>query len=372
MVVDIQDVELEDVEVKDFQLQLEDDRTEDGTEEPQVVRYSISSYGADYPVDGLVRRIQNGSIYVPKFQRGFVWDINAGSRFVESLLLGLPIPSVFFSREPISGKLLVVDGQQRLVTLRCFYEGVWAPTNQPFRLKGVIDEFAGCTYSTLSPEDRRRLDDAIIHAIIFKQDEPTEDESGVYQVFERLNTGSKQLTPQEIRNAVHHDGQMRDLLLTLNKNPEWRLIYGPEDARLRDQELILRFLALRSGGSEYEKPMAVFLNKFMGRKRHLSQAETDSMSFDFGSAIATIYKSVGSRAFRPVRALNAAVFDSVMVGTARRLSNGPVASLDQYRLAYEGLLQNEAFLRACGRGTASPESVGQRLRLATGAFQDIQ
>ena len=81
------------------------------------VEYSISSYGADYPVDSLVNRIEAGSIFIPSFQRGYVWNIYRASRFIESLLLGLPVPAIFLSREEASQKLLVIDGQQRLRTL---------------------------------------------------------------------------------------------------------------------------------------------------------------------------------------------------------------------------------------------------------------
>jgi len=99
-------------------------------EEFYPVEYSISSYGADYPVDGLVKRIDAGSIYIPKFQRGYVWNIHRASRFIESLLLGLPVPAIFLSREQESNKMLVIDGQQRLRTLQFFYNGVFNPTER--------------------------------------------------------------------------------------------------------------------------------------------------------------------------------------------------------------------------------------------------
>ena len=95
-------------------------------------RYAISSYGADYPVDSLAKRMRDGSIYVPKFQCKFVWDVKDASRFVESLLLGLPVPSIFLSEALDTGKLLVVDGQQRLRSLLSFYDGVWKPTSTEF------------------------------------------------------------------------------------------------------------------------------------------------------------------------------------------------------------------------------------------------
>jgi Protein of unknown function DUF262 len=359
------DLEMEQVEV-------EDPRTEEGDEtEVQPFRYAISSYGADYPVDSLVKRMRDGSIYVPKFQREFVWDIKDASRFVESMLLGLPVPSIFLSKEWDTGKLLVVDGQQRLLSLRYFYDGTWEPTGKEFHLKGVQQDFDGRTYSTIRDEDRRRLDDAILHAIVFKQDEPTDDESSVYEVFQRLNTGGKKLTPQEVRSAVHHSGRIRDLLGELNKYPRWREIYGPEDPRMRDQELILRFLALLNEGGSYQKPMVNFLNGYMGKNKNLGGQEAAVMTGSFCSAIDLLLQSIGNHAFRPVRALNAAVFDSVMVGSAKRLANGPVLDIPAFRQAYDGLLIDQSYLEACGRGTASGERVRTRLERATNAFKSV-
>lgn len=353
------------------QVQIEDARTSEGEIEVAPLGYVISSYGADYTVDGLVKRIREGSVYVPEFQRGFVWDIKDASRFVESLLLGLPVPSIFLSKEADTGKLLVVDGQQRLLSLRYFYDGIWEPTKREFTLKGVDPNFEGRTYKRLRDEDRRRLDDAILHVTVFKQDEPSEDQSGVYQVFERLNSGGKKLTPQEIRSAVHHSGSMRTLLHDLNLTVEWRAIYGPEDPRLRDQELILRFLAFFYDAESYKSPLVTFLNGFMGRNKNLDASRAGAMGKIFVDTISLVHNAIGKVAFRPVRALNAAVFDSVMVGLARRLIRATVADLVDLKERYDQLLHNQAFLDACGRGTAGEERVKTRIDLATAAFSQL-
>lgn len=365
-----------DQDVQDIQdfadlVPIEDTRTNEGDREVAPLGYLISSYGADYTVDGLVKRMREGSIYVPEFQRGFVWDVKDASRFVESLLLGLPVPSIFLSKEADTGKLLVVDGQQRLSSLKYFYDGIWEPTKREFSLKGVDRTFEGKTYKGLRDEDRRRLDDAILHVTVFKQDEPSEDQSGIYQVFERLNSGGKKLTPQEIRSAVHHSGGMRELLRELNKNAEWRSIYGPEDGRMRDQELVLRFLAFYYDSDKYESPLVNFLNGFMGRHKKLEGAQADEMKKIFSYTVHVVRQSIGTSAFRPIRALNAAVFDSIMVGLARRLKNGPVADLGQFKTKYEELLKNQDYLDACGRGTAGEERVKTRISLATAAFAEL-
>ncbi|HVB39359.1 MAG TPA: DUF262 domain-containing protein, partial [Terriglobales bacterium] len=171
-----------DAGIEQAEIALEDHLTEaEDAVEVQVSPFSVSSYGADYPVETLVSRIKKGDIYVPEFQRGFVWDIKDASRFIESLVLGLPVPGIFLTKELETGKLLVVDGQQRLFSLHYFYEGKWPSQAKEFALKSVQPGLEGRTYATLRPEDRRRLDDAILHATVFKEDEPSEDERGIYE-----------------------------------------------------------------------------------------------------------------------------------------------------------------------------------------------
>lgn len=332
--------------------------------------YSISSYGADFDVLGLVTRIERGDIYVPSFQRSFVWTLTQASRFIESLLLGLPVPGIFLSREWETNKLLVVDGQQRLRTLQYFYRGIFADSGKEFVLRGVQPRFEGMSYRTLSEEDRRRLDDSIIHATIVKQDEPTDDNSSIYYLFERLNTGGTQLQPQEIRACIYH-GPFADLLQVLNREPAWRAVFGPVNKRMRDQELILRFLALYYASDQYEKPMKSFLNRFMGKYRKLSQDKIDEFTRVFRKTIDVVNRSIGKQAFKPRKALNAAVFDAVMVGIARRLERGPIRDLEQIREAYENLLEDADFLKSVETGTADEQAVRVRLEKATGAFRDV-
>lgn len=76
-------------------------------------RYSITSYGVDYTVDRIVNRLGKNHIIIPEFQRQYVWDIKQASRFIESLILGLPVPGVFLSQEKDTNRMLVIDGQQR-------------------------------------------------------------------------------------------------------------------------------------------------------------------------------------------------------------------------------------------------------------------
>jgi uncharacterized protein with ParB-like and HNH nuclease domain len=111
---------------------------DESTEEIVPFQYSITSYGADYPVDSLVNRLEKDIIFIPPFQRSYVWSINQAPRFIESLLLGLPVPGIFLSKEKNTGKLLIIDGQQRLKTLQYFYTGVFH-NRKEFALQHVQD-----------------------------------------------------------------------------------------------------------------------------------------------------------------------------------------------------------------------------------------
>jgi hypothetical protein len=341
-----------------------------GDDEVIPFRYSISSYGADYPVDGLVKRIQEGAIYIPQFQRGFVWKLPEASRFIESLLLGLPVPAIFLAKEQPTGKLLVIDGQQRLRTLQYFYEGVFADTGRQFALKGVQSQFQNATYKSLSDEDKRRLADSIIHAIVVKQDEPSDDQSSVYYIFERLNSGGVLLNDQEIRAALYH-GQFAALLHDMNKNQAWRELYGPVNARMRDQELILRFLALRFHDKAYARPMKEFLNSYIGANRDMPDHVAEELSEAFSTTVATIRRCLGAKAFKPNVSFNAAAFDSIMIGISRRLEKKSISGCAALKRRYDSLLKSEHFMNATQRATADEENVKKRIALATEAFADI-
>lgn len=207
-----------------------------------IRRFSITSYGADYTVDSLVKRMKAGAFTIPQFQRRFVWSQKHASKFIESLLMGLPVPGIFLYKEASTNKHLVIDGQQRLRTLQAFYDGVFG--ERKFRLSGVIDAWAGKTYNDLSPADQLKLDDSIVHATIFSQDEPKDVLDSIYFVFERINTGGIRLTAQEIRNAIAA-GPFVHMIRELNKNEDWREIFGgPENKHSKDEELIIRFFAM--------------------------------------------------------------------------------------------------------------------------------
>ena len=344
--------------------------------------YAITAYGADPQVDGLVKRMKEGDIFVPlfslsameadvpvRFQREYVWKKQQADRFVESLLLGLPVPGIFLVKED-SGRNLVLEGHQRLKTLVSFYSNDWE--GGPFSLESVQDRFRDKTYDQLEPSDRRRLDDSIIHATIIRQDQPSEDLSSIYLIFERLNSGGTSLQPQEIRVALYH-GPFVELLTTLNGYRSWRALFGRKSKRLKDIELILRFFALLESSKKYSRPMKGFLSGYMAHRRNLDANQQAEFSQLFQDTTDAILDAIGRKAFKPKATLNAALVDAVMVGVARRLrANGDISSRRALRSAFSQLLRNREFQAAIARATADEENVKSRLELATKAFKKVK
>ena len=151
-----------------------------------------------------------------------------------------------------------------------------------------------------------------------------------------------------------------------------RLIFSEKrNARLKDQELILRFLAMSKRHEKYARPMRDFLNDFTGDYANPPRETLERFRDTFARAIKVIWDAKGRAAFRPSRALNAAVFEGVMLGVAAKLvKEGSDRSPrpTEIAAAYDRLLSESAFLRACERATADEESVRTRRTLAIAAF----
>jgi hypothetical protein len=206
---------------------------------------------------------------------------------------------------------------------------------------------------------------------VVRQDEPTEDQSSIYIIFERLNTGGVNLQPQEIRVALYH-GEFVRVLRTLNENAEWRSLVGKKSTRLKDMEMILRFFAMYFYSGSYRSPMKDFLNRYMVSNRDLGRQSEEGLNKLFGETVSTIASGIGARAFRPVRTVNAAVVDSVMTGVARRLARGPITNNEELAAKYDELMQDDAYRSTVETGTSQEANVTNRLDLATEYFSEVK
>lgn len=346
---------------------MEETIIEDIDGEELSYRYEITSYGADYPVDSIVKRINDDVIFVPPFQRNYVWNVAQASKFVESLVLGLPVPGIFLSKENSTGRLLIVDGQQRLMSINSFYNGIFK--GKEFLLTGLSSDLNGKTYKTLSPSDKIRLDDSIIHATIVRQDQPDDEESSIYLIFERLNTGGKPLTAQEIRACIYY-GAFNQFLSELKTLPEWRLVFGKANERMKEEELILRFFSLFYQRNTYEKPLKGFMNLYMAHNRNFESYSKDDMEGLFKSTLKVFADTIGNKSFRIGGPLNAAAFESLMIGVAERLKKGAI-DYGNFVSAYNSLISNPEFIEKTKGATSDEKQLQDRIALAITQFENI-
>jgi hypothetical protein len=331
-------------------------------QETESPRLEVEYYGADFPVDTLVKRMAEKEFIIPGFQRKYVWKEEEASRFIETLLLGLPSPSLFLAKDKFSKKYLVIDGQQRLKTLQYFFQGFFEE-GTVFKLKNVVQHLEGLTYSTLPPSERRELNNAIIHCIIISE---SYDPQGIFYLFERLNTTGTPLNPQEIRNAIYH-GSFSQLLQDLSSNKTWRELYGKDDIRANEQEHILRFLALHFDLENYSGNMKNFLNQFMLKNKDLDIISENEMKNIFIKTIDFLKNCIGSKVFYEKKKFQI-LFDSVMLLTAQELEKGLECS--KFKKFYELLINDKHFWSFSQPSTTNRKNLMTRLEYVKELYRD--
>ncbi len=331
------------------------------SKEQDAIAYEVISYPADYTLKGYWDEWKAKRLKIPEFQRSYVWDQVRASKLIESFLLGLPVPAVFLYKERNTDKLLIIDGQQRILSAINFFEGKFS--RQKFSLKNVQKKWMGKTYAELDENDRGKLDHAILRATIVQQLSP-EDHSSIYYIFERLNTGGINLTPMEIRKCLY-SGKFFWLLEKLNEHNSWRkIIARPKaDKRLRDVELVLRILALKENWQSYAKPMKQFLNNYMLSKNNLKEKQPAFLKEsekNFRHTCDFMLAALGEKPFHLRGPLNFALLESV----AFAVQEDSKQSKEQFQKKFQKLLKNDEYLKTCAEKTNDDKVLKKRFELA--------
>lgn len=329
------------------------------TEVTNETKYSISQYGMDMPIDGLYKRLKEGDIFIPNFQRGYVWKANEASRFIETILLRLPVPSIFLAKDKYTQKLIVVDGQQRLKTIMYFIDGKY-PNGKVFKLINTIESYNGLTYNDLSISDKREFNNTIIHAIVIYEDEKS---NAIYDIFERINTSGNPLQNQEIRKAVYH-GPLDDFITQVNTEFDlWRDMYGKIDDRRKDEEAILRSLALTFWLDKYDGNMKNFLNSFMLMFRVAEQEKLKEFEDTFKETITYLHKHAGKDIFHlDNNRFSLTLMDSIFPAVAKKLLSNEEINLD-LRNQLNEITHSEEFESLASGNTTSKNSILERIHL---------
>lgn len=348
--------------------------------------FNITSWGADMSFRELINMYEDDELLKPELQRKYVWDKAEASRFIESILLGLPIPSIFLANTK-DGNKLIIDGFQRIMTVYDYVKkGIFAKDGKVFKLvntERINKKWRGKAFSELEEFDQKRIRQTTIHSIIFEQKHPTDNDSSLYQVFERINTSGRVLKAQEIRNCVYQ-GNLNSLLFKLNLNPTWRKLFGinDEDSRMTDLEFILRYFALSSkdliGLKKGQISLKLNLNSYMGSINHNTKKFIDDKEIEFNTVISCIYENLGENAFRNysqegfVKKFHPTIFDSVMISTKYAIEKGvDTTNIKNIKFRQIELLKDEEFRRYTTQRTTNLENINGRINLACKYLYDL-
>lgn len=256
------------------------------------------------------RYASNNLILQPNFQRNYVWDNKRASRYIESLLLGLPTPPIFVAEE-IGGQWAVIDGHQRLASIFRFMRpllagpskgaGVPIPWGNLSTLSlvnlEITSKLNGKDVTAISLSDREKLLwQAKIPMVKLSKDS---HEGMKYALFARLNQGSLSLNNQELRNCLYR-GSYNDLIAQLCNDQKYLSLWqkNSSEKRMKDNERVLRFFAFLHRMHEYSPPLREFLNKEMKEYRNADQKELSRFRSEFLNALSWVDKIFGDKAFK--------------------------------------------------------------------------
>jgi hypothetical protein len=272
--------------------QLEPDN---GDEEPVIKPDDrpVTSQICDWTISALTDKLDRGLLDLqPQFQREYVWALRPElpSRLIESVLLKIPIPPIYFGKVP-GARLEVIDGQQRLTTLVRFVRNQFA-LSKLHRMSSLN----GKLFKELTKEQQEKILDEPIRTIVIDAAGNSELR---YEIFERLNRGSMALNEQELRNCVYR-GPFNDLLAELEKDAYWRKVKGGDapDGRFKEREVILRFFAFANRLPQYSGNLKAFLNDYMGQYAPQGDAALKSHAAALRQTMQNIYAVFGSNSAR--------------------------------------------------------------------------
>lgn len=317
----------------------------------------------DFTVDTVVERLEAETIFIPEFQRKYVWKDAQASRLIESLIIQCPVPVIYLNQES-DERLAVIDGNQRLTSIRRY-------VNNEFPLKGLTayPELEENRFHQLDPRFQRHIRNRTLRCIVILKDTHPQVK---FDVFERLNTGAVKLTPQELRHGIYYGDLITLATRVANETKFATRLDIRDDKRMKAEELILRFWALSENFYKYRKPLAGFINSYAEENRHLSDQQKEHLKETFRSTLEKAHDIFGDLAFKIYdengvvdSKFNSALYDAEMIAI-RMISVDQKARFKGRKAVSSGLVAlmraNEDFRKAISIATSDENQL--RVRVA--------
>jgi hypothetical protein len=292
--------------------------------EEQIVEQSkrIEFFITEYSVELLASKMQSGDFEIPPYQREDTWEPERKSRFIESLLMGLPIPFLFFWEKSESGKLEIVDGSQRLRTIQQFVLG-----GMVLGELDVLTELEGMRFADLPESRQRKIKNRSIRGIVLNEHA---DEHARFEIFDRINTGSKIANKAEVRRGALI-GPFLDLVISLAEDDSFaELAPVPEKSvRLRErEELVTRFFAYSDGLDGYKDRPSDFLFEYAKKMNahftaHPEDVEVYRQRFMDTTAFVSQVFPFGFRRNHGLKATPRTRFEAIAIGSYLAMQEQP-------------------------------------------------
>jgi len=331
----------------------------------------ISSNNESFSCVTLHNMYKNGKLQIqPEFQRNFVWKPTVQTRFIDSLVKGLPIPSLWIALDYNTEERRVIDGLQRISTIFKFLEnGKWKLN----RMSDIYQKISGKLVSDIKSNSSNlyeKVENSTIPVITIRCDFSIQSHMDyLFNIFHRLNTGGQKLTNQEVRNGIY-GGNFNKLLSEIAKSEEWTKIIGktPEIDRLDNEELVLRVFAFLDKLEDYTGNLAKFLNHYMSEKQNATDNEIEAKKEVLNTTLSFICENIDNPA--SVSKLNKTQKEGLLVGVCKNIENITSKSAEEFQEMFEEFINAEEFSpENLKQGLSKKESVQPRLRKAISIFE---
>lgn len=301
--------------ISDFALIPNDQQESEDDLQAKITFKDAVVMNADWTIETIDTQINKGNINLqPGFQRRVAWDDVRKSRLIESIVVGMPVPNIVLAEnKDHRGRFIVIDGKQRLVAINDFLKGA-------YKLRGldIRQDLNEKSYENLPVEDKEYLDNSTLRSTVIKN---WSDENFLYAIFFRLNSGSLPLSPQELRKALIGGNLLDAIEQYLTQSAAFKSVFGDElDKRMRDSELVLRFIAYDKGLEQYRGDFKAFLDnttRYFETDWQGCKPELDDALARLDLALETARDVFDKDAFKKwlgtkyERVINRAVFDAV-------------------------------------------------------------
>lgn len=342
-----------------------EDSSYDGPFDPNDIDVDIATVN----LGSLLEQLEYDEIELkPEFQRSSdVWSPIKKSRLIESILLGLPLPSFYFCEDSTSNKLIIVDGLQRLCALKDFW------IDKKLKLEGMqfLTGLEGLSYSDLDRTQIRRIKSLKVTLNTLRRSTPTKVK---FVIFQRVNTAGEPLNPQEMRNALYQGNATRLLKDMADSNSFKRATGGRiQTKRMTDCDFVNRFLAFYLRKEEYNGELDAFMNDTLDAINKMDETEIQRIKQTFDQSMDVCYQLLDNTAFRRPNPnkpgqflkINKAIFEVLSVSIAKlspREQQVLVTNKEQFKDLIHKLFTDESFSKSVTSGTAKISQVDFRFK----------